>query len=90
MTSTSINSTSAIISASIATTITAPFDTIKTRMQLEPQKFHNSFQTLKYIVTKESVTHIFSGLSMRLTRKTISAGIAWSIYEELVKYFTKN
>lgn len=90
VTSTSINSTSAIISASIATTITAPFDTIKTRMQLEPQKFHNSFQTLKYIVTKESVTHIFSGLSMRLTRKTISAGIAWSIYEELVKYFTKN
>lgn len=89
MTSTSINSTSAIIAASIATTITAPFDTIKTRMQLEPRKFYNSFQTLKYILTEESVIQIFSGLSMRLTRKAISAGIAWGIYEELIKYFTK-
>lgn len=88
MTSTTVNSTSAIIAASIATSTTAPFDTIKTRMQLEPQKFHNSFQTLKYILTKESVIKIFSGLSMRLTRKAISAGIAWGIYEELLKYLT--
>lgn len=90
MTSTSINSSSAIIAASIATTITSPFDTIKTRMQLQPTKFHNSFQTLKYILTQESVLRIFSGLSMRLTRKAISAGIAWGIYEELIKYFTSD
>ncbi|CAL9731409.1 mitochondrial glycine transporter [Monosporozyma unispora] len=90
MTSTSINSSSAITAASIATTITAPFDTIKTRMQLEPTKFRNSFQTLKCILTQESILRIFSGLSMRLTRKAISAGIAWSIYEELIKYFTKD
>lgn len=90
MTSTSINSSSAIIAASIATTITSPFDTIKTRMQLQPTKFRNSFQTLKYILTQESVLRVFSGLSMRLTRKAISAGIAWSIYEELIKYFTSD
>lgn len=89
MASTSINSTSAIVAASIATTITAPFDTIKTRMQLEPMKFRHSLQTFKYMLTNESILQLFSGLSMRLTRKAISAGIAWSIYEELIKYFTK-
>lgn len=89
VTSTGINATSAFLAASIATTITAPFDTIKTRMQLEPTKFRHSLQTLKYILTKESTFRLFSGLSMRLTRKALSAGIAWGIYEELIKYFTK-
>lgn len=86
-TSTAINSTSAILSASMATTVTAPFDTIKTRMQLEPTKFKTFWSTLTTIVTQEHPIKIFSGLSMRLTRKALSAGIAWGIYEELIKHF---
>ena len=86
-TSTTINTTSAVLSASLATTVTAPFDTIKTRMQLEPSKFTNSFKTFASIVKNETAFKLFSGLSMRLTRKALSAGIAWGIYEELVKRF---
>lgn len=84
-TSTMINSIGAIVSASLATSITAPFDTIKTRMQLEPKKFTNSYKTFNIIIREERINNLFRGLSMRLARKSLSAGIAWSIYEELVK-----
>lgn len=86
-TSTTVNALSALTSASLATTITAPFDTIKTRMQLEPSKFNNFLKTFNQIVKYEGPLTIFSGLSMRLTRKALSAGIAWGIYEEIVKRF---
>ncbi|CCC68695.1 hypothetical protein NCAS_0B06110 [Naumovozyma castellii] len=84
-TSTVVNSVSAIASASLATAITAPFDTIKTRMQLKPKVFTNFFTTLVLITKNESIFQLFSGLSMRLTRKALSAGIAWGIYEDLIK-----
>lgn len=86
-TSTIINSSSAIVAASVATTITAPFDTIKTRMQLYPKQFKNSIQTMFHIILKERSLNLFSGLSMRLTRKALSAGIAWGIYESMIKSF---
>lgn len=84
-TAASINTIGAFSSASIATTITAPFDTIKTRMQLEPNRYRNSFNTFIQIIKHENILRLFSGLSMRLTRKAFSAGIAWGIYEELIK-----
>lgn len=86
-TSTTINALSAISSASLATAVTAPFDTIKTRMQLEPSKFTSFSKTLLLILKQENAMQLFSGLSMRLSRKALSAGIAWGIYEELVKRF---
>lgn len=81
-----INSTGAFLSASIATTITAPFDTIKTRMQLDPLCYPN-FSIAVHHITKEGTRHFFDGLSLRLIRKAFSAGIAWGIYEELIKGF---
>lgn len=86
-TSTIVNALSAVFSASLATTITAPFDTIKTRMQLEPKIFTSFMKTFFVIVREESILQLFSGLSMRLARKALSAGIAWGIYEELIKKF---
>lgn len=86
-TSTLINTLSAFSAAGIATTITAPFDTLKTRMQLEPNRFANFIVTFKYMLKHEGSLVLFSGLSMRLTRKAFSAGIAWGIYEELIKRF---
>ncbi|CAM9010879.1 unnamed protein product [Wickerhamomyces anomalus] len=80
-----INSMSAFLAASLATTITAPFDTIKTRMQLEPTKFNGFFKSFGVIIKSEGFIRLFDGLSLRLTRKAFSAGIAWGIYEELIK-----
>lgn len=80
-----INSSSAILSATLATTITAPFDTIKTRVQLDHIKYPSFLKTAKIIIAKGGVVDLFDGLSLRLMRKAMSAGIAWCIYEELVK-----
>lgn len=84
-----INTTSAFAAASIATTITAPFDTVKTRMQLQPKVFKSFVGAFGQIVSKEGTLRLFDGLSLRLTRKAFSAGIAWGIYEEIIKFVTK-
>lgn len=79
-----INSTSAVIASVVSTTITAPFDTIKTRMQLSPETYRTFSQTSVKLY-KENWTSFFNGLTLRLVRKAGSAAIAWCIYEELVK-----
>lgn len=84
-TSAIINSASAVLSASMATTITGPFDTIKTRVQLDPVKYNSVWKTIKIILQEEGVKGLFDGVSLRLARKAMSAGISWCIYEELVR-----
>lgn len=79
-----INSTSAIVAAVFSTTVTAPFDTIKTRMQLRSKTYRTFTETTKKLYA-ENWTQFFNGLSLRLVRKAGSAAIAWCIYEELVK-----
>lgn len=86
-TSAIVNSTSAVISSVLSTTITGPFDTIKTRVQLDPVKYSSVLKTVGFIVREEGFTGLFDGLSLRLARKAMSAGIAWCIYEELVRRF---
>lgn len=84
-TSAVINTSSAMVSASLATIITGPFDTIKTNMQLHPQ--YKFTETCTVLYNKGGFKRFFDGLSLRLVRKGFSAGIAWCLYEELVKYF---
>lgn len=79
-----VNSTSAILASTFATCVTAPFDTIKTRMQLTPEKYKTFSQTTARLYN-ENWFQFFNGLSLRLIRKAGSAAIAWCIYEELVK-----
>jgi solute carrier family 25 protein 38 len=82
-----INSSSAAFSAGLATTITGPFDTIKTRVQLDPAKYRSFWRAAKLIARHEGFLSLFDGLSLRLTRKAMSAGISWCMYEELVRRF---
>jgi solute carrier family 25, member 38 len=79
-----VNSSSAVMASVFATCVTAPFDTIKTRMQLSPEKYKTFTQT-SIKLYNENWRHFFNGLSLRLIRKAGSAAIAWCIYEELVK-----
>ncbi|KAK6205069.1 solute carrier family 25 member 38 [Scheffersomyces amazonensis] len=91
-----INSSSAVLAASISTTITAPFDAIKTRLQLADNSMntHKSiWQITKLLINEEGgFRNLFRGLSLRFGRKGMSAGISWCIYEELIKssYFTSS
>uniref|UniRef100_A0A0L0NN98 Mitochondrial glycine transporter n=1 Tax=Candidozyma auris TaxID=498019 RepID=A0A0L0NN98_CANAR len=83
------NSLSAVLAASVATTITAPFDAIKTRLQLivsvgRPPTIWTA--TKQIILEPGGVKNLFNGLSLRLGRKGLSAGISWCIYEELLKF----
>ncbi|QPG73274.1 hypothetical protein FOA43_000582 [Brettanomyces nanus] len=79
-----INSLSAVLAAFFATAITGPFDTIKTNMQLDPHKYRTFRQTAGSLA-RENWRRLFDGLSLRLLRKAGSAGIAWCIYEEIVR-----
>ncbi|KGR05978.1 solute carrier family 25, member 38, partial [Candida albicans P37037] len=81
-----INSTAAVLAASTCTTITAPFDAIKTRLQLTNEEGGSMTTVLKKMLREDGgIKNLFRGLSLRLGRKGISAGISWCIYEELIK-----
>ncbi|EMG48511.1 hypothetical protein SBY92_003807 [Candida maltosa Xu316] len=79
-----INSSAAVLAASTCTTITAPFDAIKTRLQLTNET--SMVKAAKTLIHEDGgFRNLFRGLSLRLGRKGISAGISWCIYEELIK-----
>lgn len=80
-----INSSSAIASAVVSSTVTAPFDTIRVRIQLQPKLNKNLFNTFTNIIKNEGISNLFDGLTLRLIRKSLAAGIAWGVYEELIK-----
>lgn len=80
-----VNSISAMLAAALATVVTTPFDTIKTRIQTEPAKYSNFFGAGASMLRFEGLTVFFRGTSLRLARKTLSAGIAWGVYEEMLK-----
>lgn len=84
-TSAALNSMSAVSAAIAATTVTSPFDTVKTRVQLNPEKYKSFLTAIRLIMKEESFMSLFSGLSLRLTRKALSSGVSWCIYEELVR-----
>lgn len=79
-----VNSTLAFLAASAATTVTAPFDAIKTRLQLD--SLLALWQATRDLCLEPGgVANLFRGLSLRLLRKGLSAAISWGVYEELIK-----
>ena len=69
----------------LATTITHPFDVLRTRIQLKPQEFQNTLHAAQLTFHQDGLRGFFLGLVPRLVRKTLSAAITWTLYEELVK-----
>lgn len=83
------NSAAAILASSVSTTITGPFDAIKTRLQLySGTKNAPTFMSVTRQLLQEpgGAKNFFSGLSLRLGRKGLSAGISWCMYEEMLKF----
>lgn len=79
------NFLSGVIAAVSATTLTNPFDAIKTRLQLMPAKYSNMFSAAKMMLREEGVRSMFDGLSLRIGRKAISSALAWTVYEEMIR-----
>ena len=84
-TSAGINFISGVAAAGLGTTITNPFDAIKTRIQLMPHQYTNLLHAAKKMVAEEGVRSLFDGLGIRIARKAISSALAWTVYEELIR-----
>ncbi|KAL8948395.1 MAG: hypothetical protein Q9222_005422 [Ikaeria aurantiellina] len=83
--SVSINFASSVIAAAIATTVTNPFDAVKTRLQLMPGRYRNMVAASRQMVRDEGWRSLFDGLGLRAGRKAASSALAWTVYEELVR-----
>lgn len=84
-TSASINFGSGIVAAGLSTAITNPFDSIKTRIQLEPEKYRNTWHAGKKMIMEDGFRSLFDGLALRMGRKAVSSALAWTLYEELIR-----
>lgn len=78
------NAISAFAAGVIACSITQPFDTIKTHVQLHRTKISSSL--LKERLFSNGPLGLFTGLLPRVARKSFSSAITWTIYE----YLTNN
>lgn len=83
--SASINFVSGVLAAVSATTMTNPFDAIKTRLQIAPGRYRNMVHAAKVMLRDEGTRSMFSGLSLRIGRKAVSSALTWTLYEEVVR-----
>ncbi|KAH8676367.1 solute carrier family 25 member 38 [Xylariales sp. PMI_506] len=81
----SINFCSGALASATCSFITNPFDAVKTRIQLQPYEYKNTFQAGRRMFVEEGMRSFYDGLALRLTRKAISSALAWMLYEELVR-----
>ncbi|KAH8731169.1 Gryzun, putative trafficking through golgi-domain-containing protein [Phaeosphaeriaceae sp. PMI808] len=84
-TSAGINFVSGVAAAGLGTTFTNPFDAIKTRIQLMPDRYANMVQAAKKMFAEEGTRSFFDGLGIRIARKAVSSALAWTVYEELIR-----
>jgi solute carrier family 25, member 38 len=80
----SMNFASGVFAAALATSMTNPFDAVKTRLQLFPAKYSNMVQAAKLMLREDGVRSLFDGLGLRIGRKALSSALAWTVYEELI------
>jgi solute carrier family 25 protein 38 len=79
-----INFTSGALAAGLATSITNPFDAVKTRLQLMPKKYGNMLKASRTMLQEDGLRSFFDGLGLRIGRKAVSSALAWTVYEELI------
>lgn len=79
-----INAASGVFAGVTATTLTNPFDAVKTRLQLLPQKYGNMLKATRLMLQEDGLKSFFDGLGLRMGRKAISSALAWTVYEELI------
>ena len=84
-TSASINFSSGMLAAGLATTFTNPFDAIKTRIQLQPNRYRNMLHAVRMMVRNDGLKSLFHGLGLRMGRKAMSSALAWTLYEEMIR-----
>lgn len=67
----------------LASSVTQPFDLVKTHMQLNPAQNPNFMATVRSIVKNFGVIGLFAGMVPRCLRRTLMAALTWTVYEEM-------
>ncbi|KAF8935442.1 mitochondrial carrier domain-containing protein [Dissophora ornata] len=81
-----IHMVSGIAAGFLSTTLTHPFDMLKTRMQLKPTEYKNVFQGARKVLMEEGAIGFLDGIFVRTIRKSIHSAISWTVYEEVVRW----
>ncbi|KAF1730263.1 Solute carrier family 25 member 38 [Beauveria bassiana] len=81
----SINFSSAILAGAVCSAVSNPFDAVKTRIQLQPQRYRNMLQAWYKMITEDGFRSLWCGLGLRMGRKALSSALAWTLYEELIR-----
>ncbi|KAJ9628038.1 hypothetical protein H2203_003260 [Taxawa tesnikishii (nom. ined.)] len=84
-TAAAINFASGTMAAVGATSVTNPFDAIKTRLQLMPARYGNMIKAARIMLLEDGFRSFFDGLALRMGRKAISSALAWTVYEEIIR-----
>ncbi|KAK8803298.1 hypothetical protein WA158_000992 [Blastocystis sp. Blastoise] len=81
--------TAGIISGAFASTVTHPFDVIKTRHQLQNsinKTYKSIWQTSYEIFKEDGIRGIFNGSFMRISKKAMSSALTWTLYEATQRF----
>lgn len=84
-TAATINFGSGVIAGAACSAISNPFDAVKTRIQLQPGVYRNTFHAARMMVAHEGLRSLADGLALRMSRKAMSSALAWTVYEELIR-----
>ncbi|GBN72280.1 Mitochondrial glycine transporter [Araneus ventricosus] len=81
-----INFGCGVVAGILASAITQPADVIKTKMQLYPQKYNTAPVAVTLVFKDNGFRGFFIGMVPRVVRRTLMAAMAWTVYEQVIRY----
>ncbi|EDO45549.1 predicted protein [Nematostella vectensis] len=76
-----------IMAGAMASVVTQPADVVKTRLQMNPYMYPSNRAAVVAIIEAGGIEGLFRGLVPRTVRRTLMSAMAWTIYEEVSRYF---
>lgn len=74
-----------LMAGCLASLVTHPMDVVKTKMQLQTRGNKTLVRACSRILIKYGPRGFFLGLGPRLIRRSLMAGLAWSVYERAMR-----
>ncbi|KAG7209768.1 hypothetical protein KM043_011391 [Ampulex compressa] len=75
-----------ILAGVLASFVTQPADVIKTKMQLYPNEFQGICNASLVLYKRYGILGYFKGIVPRMLRRTLMTTMAWTVYEEMIRY----